>query len=264
MHHQRIQLPHCVMDTYIPALTTAPDVKRPAIVICPGGGYGHLSDREAEPVALTFAAMGFNAFVVWYRLAPNRHPAPLHDVAAAVAWVSAHAAEQLGDPDAIAVAGFSAGGHAAGSLGVRWHDAALMAQADLTPEAVRPNALVLCYPVITGGRFAHRGSFVNLTGSEDMAVHQQHSLEALVTPDTPPTFLWHTWEDGAVPVENTMLMATALRRNKVLTETHIFPHGGHGLALAKPLTSTSPAQNIPECAKWPEMAVRFLRDVLKK
>jgi len=262
MHHQRIQLPHCFMDTYLPALTTAPGVKRPSIVICPGGGYQHLSDREAEPVALVFAAMGFNAYVVWYRLAPNRHPAPLHDVAAAVAWVRAHAEEHLGDPDKIAVAGFSAGGHAAGSLGVYWHDEALMAQAGLTTEAVRPNAMVLCYPVVTGGPFAHRGSFVNLTGTEDLAVHEQYSLDAHVTRQTPPAFLWHTWEDGAVPVENTLLMASALRRSGVLTEVHIFPHGSHGLALANPLTSTNPEQNIPECAQWPQLAARFLRDVL--
>lgn len=264
MHHERIQLPHCVMDAYIPALTTAPGVQRPSIVICPGGGYQHLSDREAEPIALVFAAMGFNAFVVWYRIAPHRHPAPVHDVAAAVAWVRAHADENLGDPNAIAVAGFSAGGHAAGSLGVRWHDAALMAEADLTPEAVRPNAMVLCYPVITGGEFAHRGSFVNLTGTEDVAAHAAHSLDALVTAQTPPTFLWHTFEDGAVPVENTLMMASALRQSRVLTEVHIFPHGGHGLALAAPLTSTSPDQNIPECAQWPELAARFLRGVFGK
>ena len=262
MHHQRIQLPHCHMDTYIPTLKTAPGMKRPSIVICPGGGYQHLSDREAEPVALVFAAMGFNAYVVWYRLAPDRHPAPLHDVAAAVAWVREHAEEYCADPDAIAVAGFSAGGHAAGSLGVYWHDAALMAQAGLTPEQARPNAMALCYPVITGGEFAHRGSFVNLTGSDDMAVHERYSLDRHVTAQTPPTFLWHTFEDGAVPVENTLLMASALRRSGVMTEVHIFPHGGHGLALAMPLTSTTPEQNIPECAQWPELAARFLRDAM--
>ncbi len=262
MHHQKIQLPHCTMDAYIPTLKTAPGMQRPSIVICPGGGYEHLSDREAEPIALVFAAMGFNAFVVWYRIAPNRHPAPLHDVAAAVAWVRAHAEEYCAAPDAIAVAGFSAGGHAAGSLGVFWQDAALMAEAGLTPEAVRPNALLLCYPVIDGGEFAHRGSFVNLTGSEDITLHEQYSLHRRVTADVPPTFLWHTFEDGAVPVENTLMMASALRRCGVMTEVHIFPHGGHGLALANPLTSLSPDQNIPEIDVWPEMAARFLRDVM--
>ena len=262
MHHQRIQLPHCHMDAYIPTLKTAPGVKRPSVVICPGGGYEHLSDREAEPIALVFASMGFNAFIVWYRIAPHRHPGPVQDVAAAVAWVRAHAEEFSAAPDAIAVLGFSAGGHAAGSLGVRWHDEALMADCGLTCEAARPNAMVLCYPVITGGPFAHRGSFRNLTGTEDLAIHETHSLENLVTDQAPPTFLWHTFEDGAVPVENTLMMASALRRHGVLTEVHIFPHGGHGLALANPLTSMSPGQNLPECAQWPEMAAHFLRTML--
>lgn len=264
MKHERILLPHCAMDVYLPDAAVPEAAPRPSVVICPGGGYQHLSPREAEPVALAFAAKGFHACVVWYRLAPHRHPAALHDVAAAVAWVRAHAQEHHADPDAIAVLGFSAGGHAAGSLGVRWQDAALMAQAGLTSEEVRPNAMVLCYPVVTGGAFAHRGSFVNLTGVQDRAVHEQYSLDTLVTGDAPPTFLWHTFEDGAVPVENTLLMASALRRSGVLTELHIFPHGGHGLALANPLTSTSPAQNIPECAAWVDLAARFLRDVLTR
>ena len=264
MQHQCIQLPYCTMDAYIPALTTAPGALRPSVVICPGGGYEHLSPREAEPVALTFAAMGFNAYVVWYRIAPHRHPAALMDVASAVAWVRAHAEEHAADPAAIAVMGFSAGGHAAGHLGVRWHDEALIAECGYTCEQVRPNAMVLCYPVITGGEFAHRGSFRNLTGSEELTVHAAHSLDAMVTAQTPPTFLWHTWEDGAVPVENTLLMASALRRSGVTTEVHIFPHGGHGLALCNPLTSTSPDQNIPECAQWPEMGARFLRDTMLK
>lgn len=262
MHHQRIQLPHCPLDAYVPTLKTAPGVKRPSVVICPGGGYEHLSDREAEPIALVFASMGFNAFIVWYRIAPHRHPAPVQDVAAAVAWVRAHAEDFCASEDAIAVMGFSAGGHAAGSLGVRWHDEALMADCGLTCEAVRPNAMVLCYPVINGGEFAHRGSFVNLTGTEDISTHEAHSLETLVTDQAPPTFLWHTFDDGAVPVENTLMMASALRKHGVMTEVHIFPYGGHGLALANPLTSLSPGQNLPECAEWVNMAARFLRTML--
>ena len=85
--------------------------------------------------------------------------------------------------------GFSAGGHVAGSLGVWWHDANLMHRAGVTPQQAKPNAMVLCYPVITGGEFAHRGSFVNLTGSEDLAIHAEYSLETKVTAQTPPTFL---------------------------------------------------------------------------
>ena len=262
MQYTRIELPNCPMTTYIPdrALDFIPS--RRAIVICPGGGYAYRSVREAEPIALVFASMGFYCFLVDYRVAPAVHPAPVLDVAQAVAWVRDHAAEYHINPDKIAVMGFSAGGHAAGSLGVYWHDAALMAEAGITPEQARPNAMVLCYPVITGGKFAHRGSFVNLTGTEDLAVHAEYSLETKVTAQTPPTFLWHTFEDGAVPVENTLMMASVLRRAGVVTEVHIFPKGGHGLALCNPLTSTDPGQNLPECAQWTQMAARFLETVM--
>ena len=262
MKHFRTELPGCAMQAYIPDMAIDTIPPRRSIVICPGGGYAYRSDREAEPIALVFASRGFNCFVAEYRVAPAVHPAPLFDVAHAVAWVRAHAAEYHADPNAIAVMGFSAGGHAAGHLGVRWHDEALMADFGLTPAMTRPNALVLCYPVITGGEFAHRGSFENLTGSGDLSVHAAYSLEERVTAQTPPTFLWHTFEDGAVPVENTLMMASALRRSGVMTEVHIFPRGGHGLALCNPLTSTDPSQNLPECAQWTDMAARFLKTVL--
>ncbi len=262
MKHIQIELPKCLMHAYVPDVVEPVTALRPSIVICPGGGYHFRSDREAEPIALVFAGKGFNCFVVEYHVAPAVHPAPLFDVAHAVAWVRAHAEECNADPNAIAVMGFSAGGHAACHLGVRWHEVDLMASFGLEPEQAKPNAMVLCYPVISGGEFAHRGSFKNLTGCDDLAVHAQYSLENFVTAQTPPTFLWHTWEDGAVPVENTFMMASALRRCRVMTEVHVFPKGGHGLSLANPLTSDSPAQNIPECAQWPEMAARFLRTVL--
>ncbi len=260
MKYTSIQLPNCAMQAYIPDMSISMPPRR-AIVICPGGGYEYRSDREAEPIAMVFAAMGFCCFVAEYRVAPAVHPAPVLDVACAVAWVRAHAEEMHINPDAIAVMGFSAGGHAAGSLGVYWHDAALMAQAGLAPADAQPNAMVLCYPVITGGEFAHRGSFVNLTGTEDLAVHAAYSLDTRVTAKTPPTFLWHTFTDGAVPVENTLMMASALRRAGVSTEAHIFPRGGHGLALCNALTNGE-ADCLSECAEWTKMAARFLEWVM--
>lgn len=263
MKYIRIELPDCAMQGYIADVSRECSTPlRQSIVICPGGAYFFRSDREAEPIAMAFAAMGFNTFVVEYRVAPAVHPAPLFDVANAVAWVRAHAAEHHADPDKIAVMGFSAGGHAAGHLGVRWHDVALMTQCGLTPEQAKPNAMVLCYPVITGGEFAHRGSFENLTGTKELSAHEAFSLENLVTAQTPPAFLWHTFEDGAVPVENSLMMASAMHRCGVTCEVHVFPYGGHGLALANPLTSCDPGQNIPECAQWPELAARFLRQVM--
>ena len=267
MNHQRITLPTGVpMDMYIPHVSQQidPQVQRPAVVICPGGGYAHLSEREAEPVALRFLLMGFNCFIVWYRLAPNRFPDPQQDVASAVAWVRENAAQTHTAPEKIAVIGFSAGGHAAGSLGVLWPKAELWQPLGLTPEQVKPNAMVLCYPVITGGEFAHRGSFVNLTGTDDLTAHAAHSLDTLVTPATPPTFLWHTWADDAVPVENTLLMASALRKAGITTEVHIYPFGSHGLSLANEFSTSidHPHQNVPECTPWPELAGRFLKQVM--
>ena len=185
-------------------------MRRPAIVICPGGGYEFLSTREAEPVALHFLAEGFNCFVVWYRHAPHRYPRPQQDVAAAVAYVRTHADELHTDPNAIAVMGFSAGGHAAGSLGVSWHRGELWEEMGLTPEMVRPNAMVLCYPVVTGGEYAHRGSFVALTGSRDVRDHLAYSLDTQVTPNCPPTFLWHTFTDKDVPVQNSLMLGRRL------------------------------------------------------
>lgn len=257
-----ISLPHCEMTAYLPDLVADPDVRRTSILIAPGGGYTHRSQREGEPIALVFAAMGCNAFVVSYRVAPDVYPCAVQDLACAVAHVRAHAAEYHAAPDRIALCGFSAGGHAVGELGVRWHEEGLFAPLHLRSEDVRPNALILCYPVITAGGAAHRGSFRNLTGTEDIAAHQAHSLEALVTPDTPPTFLWHTWTDAAVPVENTLLMALSLRRCGVPAEVHVFPRGGHGAALGNEVTRI-PGQDerklLPEVQGWPELAMRFLR-----
>ena len=262
MRYTRIELPNCGMQAYLPDPVEEITPMRRSIIICPGGGYRFRSPREAEPIAMVFVAKGFNCFVVEYHVAPAVHPAALNDVAHAVAWVRAHAEECHADPNAIAVMGFSAGGHAACHLGVRWHEVETMAEFGLTPEQAKPNAMVLCYPVITAGPYAHRGSFEQLTGTTDLAVHAAYSLEEKVSKHTPPTFLWHTWEDGSVPCENSLLFACAMRRNGVKGEVHIFPKGGHGIGLANPLTSDSPDQNIRECAQWPEMAARFLTQVM--
>lgn len=262
MYTETFSLPHCDMTAYVPDLASDPTVRRTSILVIPGGGYTHRSAREGEPIALAFVGMGCNAFVVSYRVAPDVFPAPMEDLACAVAHVRAHAEEYHAAPDQIVLCGFSAGGHAAGLLGVHWHEPHWWQPLGLAPEQVRPDALILSYPVISAGEFAHRGSFLHLTGTEDTAAHQAHSLETLVTPQTPPTFLWHTWTDGSVPVENTLLMAMALHQHGVPSEVHIFPRGGHGAALANEVTRT-PGEDarklIAEAQVWPEMSMRFLR-----
>lgn len=263
MLHQRIILPGgAPMAVYAAPSCLDPARRLRALVICPGGGYSHLSPREAEPVAMRFAGLGFVTFVVFYHTAPSRFPAAVQDVGAALAHIRQHAEEYHVNPEAIAVMGFFAGAHAAGTLGVMWHREELWRPLGLTCGQVRPNAMVLGYPVISGGEFAHRGSFECLTGSGDVSVHGEYSLEKLVTASTPPTFLWHTWEDQLVPVENSLLMALALRRNGVPAEMHIYPHGPHGGALCDESTASTPAKLIPEAQDWPQQAARFLRDMM--
>lgn len=271
MLHERISVPSTdgfslPLDIYCPEVSADidPNIQRPAVVICPGGAYQFLSPREAEPVALTFAAMGFNAFIAWYRVAPHRYPRPQQDAAAAVAWVRANATKTHTHPEKIAIMGFSAGGHCAASLGVWWPRAELWQKLNLTPQQVKPNALVLSYPVITGGEKAHRGSFVNLSGSQDLKEHMRYALETQVTAQTPPAFLWHTWTDESVPVENSLLFASALKANGVQAEVHLFPFGNHGASLCNPQTSgtLNPQFVLPDCAQWPRMAADFLHRVL--
>lgn len=263
MLHQRLCLSTgAEMNVYAAPSCLDPTRQLPAVVICPGGGYSHLSSREAEPIALRFTWLGFVAFVVFYHTAPARFPAAVQDVGAALAHIRRHAEQYHVAADCIAVMGFSAGAHAAASLGVMWQRADLWHPLGLACAEVCPNAMVLGYPVITGGEFAHRGSFACLTGSDDPTVHAAYSLETLVTPDTPPTFLWHTWEDQAVPVQNTLLMGMALRQHGVPAEIHIYPHGPHGGALCDVTTASTPEKCIPEAQGWPEEAARFLRDML--
>ncbi len=265
MLYDKITLPGgATLRTYVPAPTVEGDENRIGLVICPGGGYTHLSVREGELMALRFASHGISCFVLDYHLAPDRFPVQLCDAAQAVAYVRQAAATYFIDPSKIAIMGFSAGGHVAGSLGVWWQDEALMQQAGTTPEAAKPNAMVLCYPVITAGEKAHRGSFEMLTGSLEPADHLPYSLEKLVTDKTPPSFLWHTWEDNVVPVENTLLMAQALRAAEVQAEVHIWPYGGHGLAMANETTAW-PGQTgmiVSEAQRWLDDALRFLKQVL--
>lgn len=253
------------LDMYVPEISEEidADIRRPTVIICPGGAYRFLSHRESEPVALDFASKGFNAFVVWYRFAPFTWPKPQWDVAAAVEWVRSHAEELHVHPDKIALLGFSAGAHCACSVTELWDDGAFWSEAGLTPEGVRPNALILGYPVITAGEYAHRESFENLSGSRSIADHQAYSLEKTVTGTMPPVFIWHTWEDELVPVENSLLLASELRKKDIQTELHIFPKGRHGSSLCRPETSgvMKPYLNLPDSVIWVTLAQRFLKSV---
>ena len=242
--------------------------KRPLVLICPGGGYNHLSDREGELLALQYLSMGFHAAVLRYSVTPAVYPTPLSELAKAMATVRKHADEWHIEENKILVQGSSAGGHLAGLLGCYWNKEWLAEQiAEGNKELLRPNGLILSYPVITSGEFAHRGSFDMLIGEAADAQRREKLLEELslekqVTEDTPPTFIWHTYEDGAVPAENSLLFVQALRRKNIPVEFHLYPKGGHGLGLGTELTCSSSGKEIrPEINTWIHMAETFIRNL---
>ena len=254
---------HPYVDTYIldqiGDARTSCDKCRGAVVVVPGGGYAMTSDREAEPVAMKFAAAGYHTFVLWYRVKPEKYTHPLEDLARTVAMIRAHAEEWRVDPNDISVCGFSAGGHLTASLGVFWDKPFLSEIVGMDNECFRPNRLILGYPVITSGPKANRGSFENLT-SGDESLWPLLSLENQVSENTPPTFLWHTASDEGVPVENSLLFATALSGFHIPYEMHIFPNGPHGQSIAEEIVYKSdPTAFSPDCAIWTELAVKWLK-----
>ncbi len=244
------------------AISVAPEKKRPAVIVCAGGGYSRRSDREAEPVILQFLSMGYHGFLLDYSVAPNRFPTSVRELALAVAMVREHAEEWHVDPEKIFVCGFSAAGHLCCSLGEFWNQEFVYEAIGKTPEAIRPSGLILCYPVITAGGSAHRGSFDCLVGEHATKEElDQVSLELHVHKDMPKTFIWHTYEDQAVPVENSLYLATALRKVGVNFELHIFPRGLHGSALANEETSGIRQELvIPAAQKWIELVHTWIEE----
>ena len=225
--------------------------QRPLVLVVPGGGYEHVSAREADPVALQFAAAGYHTAVLTYSVGEGaRDHQPLRQLRAAIGLLRQNAERWGILPDRIAVCGFSAGGHLALS------GAVLDCPGEAADRSQKPDAVLLAYPVITAGEYAHRGSFVQLSGSEDRAEHQRFGLEEKITPDTPPVFVWHTMEDATVPVENTLLLLAALRKNHVPCEAHLFEKGVHGTSISTPeVDADSTHRN-----RWVKLAVEWLDD----
>lgn len=209
-----------------------PNRKRPSVLVIPGGGYEMTSDREAEPIAMQFLAAGFNAFVLRYSVKPSIFPVALLEAAEAMRRIRTHADEWHCDADAIAVIGFSAGGHLAANLATSASDDVLAAHG-YDADAVRPNGLMLAYPVVTSGPLAHRGSFDALLGDRkaDPEALDAVSIEKHIDAKTPPVFVWHTVPDDCVPYENTLMLVDACKKAGVSVEAHLFPNGGHGLSL---------------------------------
>ncbi|MGO4183988.1 alpha/beta hydrolase [Paenibacillus sp. TAF43_2] len=205
-----------------------------AIIVCPGGAYGMLADHEGEPIAHWFNSIGISAFVLKYRFAPYKYPVPMLDAQRAIRYVRHHAKDWNIDAERVGVIGFSAGGHLVSTVGTHYDRGRMVDLDPIERESSRPDLLILCYPVISFGEFRHHHSMINLLG-EFPSEEQRHDLsnELQVTADTPPAFLWHTADDEAVSVENSLLFAQALYRNHVPCEMHMFESGPHGMGLAE-------------------------------
>jgi len=208
-----------------------------AILVCPGGGYGGLAlGHEGKEIAQWLNEHGVTAFVLKYRLSPYRHPIPLQDAQRAVRLIRARAQEWGIDPKKLGIWGFSAGGHLASTVATRFDDGNSRSDDPIEKESSRPDFAILCYPVITmKNPYTHAGSRRNLLGDreKDARLIEELSSESQVTARTPPTFLFHTGEDTVVPVENSLLFYSALRKHKVPAELHVYQKGVHGVGLAQ-------------------------------
>lgn len=226
-------------EAHIPSLTPYPAdpavATGAAMVVLPGGGYGGLAAHEGRDYALWLNQQGISAWVLKYRLGSHgyRHPRMLEDASRAIRLVRARAADWKVDPARIGIMGSSAGGHLASTLLTHFDEGRPDAADEVERRSSRPDLGILCYPVITLGEFTHQGSKRNLLGAEpDPKLVEDLSNEKRVTARTPPTFLWHTVEDQAVPLENSLTFAMALRRAGVPFELHVFEKGRHGIGLA--------------------------------
>lgn len=265
--------------------------KRPAVIICPGGAYLTLSDREAEPVAIAFARMGYHAFVLRYSVAlkpgdngfaydlkslePNpekMHPQPMRDIALAFKCLNEHADEWLVDTSKIAICGFSAGAHNCAMYSTHWAKPVITDYVNIDKEALRPAACILGYPLtnyvyMRENSSKDPGSFAFFDGSNtqfmgrDWDSHEKledASPALLVDENTPPTYIWATSKDGLVPVTHSILYAGALAEAKIPFELHIFQDGDHGLSVADMSAAQAKSQIKPDVLKWVELCGTWL------
>ena len=249
--------PDCAADDemrHLPAVTiyspTGTVQSTTAVVICPGGGYSGLAmGHEGHDIARWLNTLGVTGVVLEYRT-KRHHPAPLLDAQRAIRTIRSRAASLNIDPTRIGLLGFSAGGHLAATAGTHFDDGNPDASNAVDRVSCRPDFMVLCYAVIAFGEpFTHKGSQENLIGqSPDPELVKLLSNEKQVTKDTPPTFLFHTDEDGCVPPQNSVAFYQALHAADVPAELHIYRQGGHGIGLGESIQGTRDWSTA--CAEW--------------
>jgi len=241
------------IPTLTPYLPDGTNATGAAMVICPGGGYAHLAAHEGNDYALWLNQHGVAGFVLKYRLGSNgyRHPAMLQDAARAVRLVRARAADWKIDPHRVGIMGSSAGGHLASTLLTHFDPGNPEAKDAVERQSSRPDLGILCYAVISMGEYTHRGSKANLLGTNPPPeLVRLLSNELQVTSNTPPCFIWCTYEDRTVPMENSLIFAQALRKNHVPFDLHVYQKGKHGLGLADKSPFAHPHPWAADCLYW--------------
>ena len=258
--------PHITLTMYVSE--NSPEFrnfKKPAVLVLPGGGYHFTSDREAEPVAKAFFAAGFNAFVLRYSVKEEAQDyAPLLDAATAMKFIRDNADKYNIDKDKVLVCGFSAGGHLSASLGTLWKLDIIKQTLGCDGEYIKPNGMILGYPVISGVDKPHSMSFQALTGKKNPSTEEleRFSLEKHVDTDTPPAFVWHTADDEPVPVENALVICQAFAAKSVPFELHVFPFGEHGLSLANIEVAPKDKMVMPYIERWFNFAVKWANEIV--
>ena len=261
--------PDCTLTCYV-CDQELPIAPRRAVIVCPGGGYGRIVAHEGEVIARKYFGAEMNVYILRYSVGEKAVDfAPIIEAALAVKYIREHAKEHNTDPDKIFISGFSAGGHLAAACGILWNSAPVRAALGIdegkAPEGInRPNGMILGYPVISGCKFGHLGSFQRLTGKENPTEEEirPFSLEIHVDETTPPVFVWHTFADNVVHIKNSIMLIDALTDHGIPFEAHIYPEGIHGLSLANEASSGNrPIKVLEHVQTWMDLSIRWINNV---
>ncbi len=266
----RIYLFEGVDDIYLDcyAVDDKRHAPRDAMLVLPGGGYGYVCmDREGEKTALAYVARGVNAFVLNYRAKKGDvYPMHLECAVRAMAWIRDNAADYSVNPERIFAIGFSAGGHLCGNLAIR-HDL-IEDRLGLAKDYTKPRGIVMCYAVVTAFEHAHNWSFESLLGKPYSEITEEEklavSIEKNIKKDTSPAFIWHTVEDDAVPVQNSIMLAEAYANAGASFTLHIYPYGPHAINLGTDFTSGGEqfAGRIqPLAQRWLDDSIDWMKTV---
>lgn len=267
------QRPEVVLETYILRASDQYQIgkKRPAVIVCPGGAYQWLSDREGEPIALKFNSEGFHSFVLRYRVGQKSIlPDPVLNLGKAILLIKKHAEEWNLDADKISICGFSAGGHLCALYASAWREPWLAEKLGCAKENLKPYKAILSYPLADYVLYSECKKQapteladtvdLSMTGEENprMDTIKKYSPLEHITNETVPCFIWHTSEDELLDPRNSMHFAEKLYVNAVPFELHIYETGRHGLALANQVTACEENEGPYTAEGWFRDAIRFL------